>query len=134
MARARAKTAEKATATAALELTCPECGRTFTRPAALGAHRKAAHGIAGAKSTAKRGRRGRRTTTASTAINGRSSNTRRTIASTRRTRSSSSDGARTVNRDALLKALFPNGVPAREETLRAVTAWLDEAERLARTK
>jgi hypothetical protein len=131
MARARARTAEQAPATAAAELSCPECGRTFTRPAARGAHRKAAHGIAGAKSTARRGRRAQRTTTASAATNGRRSSTRRRIASTRRTRSSS-DGARTVNRDMLLEALFPSGVPAREETLRAVTAWLDEAERLAR--
>jgi hypothetical protein len=132
MARARARTAEQAAATVAAELSCPECGRTFTRPAALGAHRKAAHGIAGAKSTARRGRRARRTAAASAATNGRRSSTRRRVASTRRTRSSSSDGARTVNRDVLLEALFPSGVPAREETLRAVTAWLDEAERLAR--
>jgi hypothetical protein len=39
-----------------------------------------------------------------------------------------------VNRDALLKALFPNGLPAREQTLRAATAWLDEAERLAQAR
>jgi hypothetical protein len=31
-------------------------------------------------------------------------------------------------------ALFPNGVPAREETLRAATPWLDEAERLAQAR
>jgi hypothetical protein len=36
-----------------------------------------------------------------------------------------------VNRDALLKALFPNGMPAREEVVRAATAWLDQAEQLA---
>jgi hypothetical protein len=32
----------------------------------------------------------------------------------------------------LLKALFPNGIPPREEVIRAVNDWLDEAERLAR--
>jgi len=33
-----------------------------------------------------------------------------------------------------LQALFPNGVPAREQTLSAVRSWLDEAERLARLR
>ena len=37
----------------------------------------------------------------------------------------------TVDRDALLKMLFPHGVPAREEVIRAATDWLDAAERLA---
>jgi hypothetical protein len=30
----------------------------------------------------------------------------------------------------LLEALFPNGIPPRQEVIRAVNAWLDEAERL----
>ena len=38
----------------------------------------------------------------------------------------------TVNRDALLQALFPNGIPARESVIRDLNAWLDEGERLAR--
>ena len=33
-------------------LTCPECGRSFTRPAALGAHRKMTHGVAGTSANA----------------------------------------------------------------------------------
>jgi hypothetical protein len=37
-----------------------------------------------------------------------------------------------VDRDALLRSLFPHGIPAREQTLREVNAWLDEAERLTR--
>jgi hypothetical protein len=37
-----------------------------------------------------------------------------------------------VNRDALLRSLFPNGIPASEEAIRSVNLWLDEAERLAR--
>jgi len=32
----------------------------------------------------------------------------------------------------LLKALFPNGIPPREDVIRAVNSWLDDAERLAR--
>ncbi len=39
-----------------------------------------------------------------------------------------------VNRDRLLQSLFPNGVPAREDAIRQVSAWLDEAERLARMR
>jgi hypothetical protein len=37
-----------------------------------------------------------------------------------------------VDRDALLGALFPNGVPAREAVIRAANRWLDQAEELAR--
>jgi hypothetical protein len=36
-----------------------------------------------------------------------------------------------VDRDALLDALFPTGLPAREDVIRAVADWLDDAERLA---
>jgi hypothetical protein len=39
-----------------------------------------------------------------------------------------------VNRDSLLQSLFPTGIPAREDALRQVNAWLDEAERLARLR
>jgi hypothetical protein len=39
-----------------------------------------------------------------------------------------------VNRDSLLQSLFPNGIPAREDAIREVNAWLDEAERLARIR
>jgi hypothetical protein len=39
-----------------------------------------------------------------------------------------------VNRDALLKTLFPDGIPAREDVMRAASGWLDEAERLSRLK
>jgi uncharacterized C2H2 Zn-finger protein len=98
---------------------CPECGKTFTRAASLGAHRQRVHGVAGrskARSKSKRSPRranaGRRETSAQVA-------------------QPSSDG---VNRDALLQMLFPNGVPAREDTIRRVTSWLDEAEQLAAVK
>jgi hypothetical protein len=47
----------------------------------------------------------------------------------------SSEGQRsTVNRDGLLQSLFPSGIPAREDAIRQVNAWLDEAERLARMR
>ena len=88
---------------------CPECGRTFDRAASLGAHRNRAHGIAGG---ARAGRR----------RNG----------ATPRAAASSSAGARGVDRDALLAALFPKGIPARESVIRQLNGWLDQAEKLAR--
>jgi hypothetical protein len=33
-----------------------------------------------------------------------------------------------------LQALFPNGLPAREEVIRRANAWLDDAEQLAKMK
>jgi hypothetical protein len=51
-----------------------------------------------------------------------------------RSRRSSNGAATSVNRDALLRALFPNGMPAREDVVRAATAWLDQAEQLARMR
>jgi len=88
---------------------CPECGKTFTRPASLGAHRNRAHGVAGTTQ--------RRTPTTRA----------RAAASPRNSRN------RALNRDGLLAALFPNGVPAKEQVIREVNLWLDQAERLART-
>lgn len=111
-------------------LKCPECGKTFTRAASLGAHRNRAHGVAGASSRARRtrARRGHR--------NGGGTTRRGATTQTTRARSSasSSDGARRgVDRDALLQTLFPNGVPPREAVIRRVNSWLDEAERLAKS-
>ena len=37
-------------------LVCPECGKTFTRAAALGAHRKMTHGVAGSSKAASTNR------------------------------------------------------------------------------
>jgi uncharacterized C2H2 Zn-finger protein len=115
---------------------CPECGRTFTRAAALGAHRRQAHGIAGATSQARRSRRTtRRTTARATSAAATTSGRRR-----RPTRApSSSLRARTsrggaLDRDALLQQLFPDGIPAKENVIRAVNTWLDDAERLAMMK
>jgi hypothetical protein len=109
------------------ELICPECGRSFTRAAALGAHRRAAHGIAGAKAAARKrprqtGPRGRRATARVS---------RGTTGAGRSTARAQSDG---VDRDALLSALFPNGIPPRQDLIRSLNAWLEEAERLAKLR
>jgi len=45
---------------------------------------------------------------------------------------SRSDGA--VDRDGLLQTLFPDGIPAKENVIRSLNSWLDEAERLARMR
>jgi uncharacterized C2H2 Zn-finger protein len=127
--RSRQTTTTASTATpdsqTAGEFTCPECGKAFTRAASLGAHRNRAHGIAGANSS-KRTTPRRRRAAVRAAANG----------STRRGgRARSNDGAATgVDRDALLQALFPNGLPAREAVIRAVNDWLDQAEQLAKLK
>jgi hypothetical protein len=39
-----------------------------------------------------------------------------------------------VDRDALLRALFPNGLPAKAEVIAALAPWLEEGERLARMR
>jgi hypothetical protein len=39
-----------------------------------------------------------------------------------------------VDRDRLLQQLFPKGIPAKEDIIRAINGWLDEAERLAKMK
>jgi uncharacterized C2H2 Zn-finger protein len=126
MARARKKTTTKsrakrvsktATRAASTAFKCPECGKTFARAAALGAHRRRAHGVVGASGLAKSASKRRAVATrATTATAARPGRRRRGIS---------------VNRDQLLQTLFPAGVPAREEVIRSVNSWLDEAERLA---
>jgi hypothetical protein len=131
------------------EFICPECGRSFARAAALGAHRRSAHGITGASSSAARARANtasarRRTPTAArrgpapatTAAAARSRvASRPTSAQQGRPRRSTADGQRRlVNRDALLRSLFPNGIPATEQALQQVNAWLEQAERLTRLR
>ncbi len=115
------------------ELSCPECGRTFTRAAALGAHRRT-HGVSGNSRGAVRSRAAR--SKAKTSRSRRSSGSRSRSGSASRSgaRSGSTTSQARVDRDALLQVLFPSGVPARFEAIRAVGAWLDEAERLARLR
>lgn len=116
---ANAKTAsasrkrKAAPASASHAFTCPECGKTFSRAASLGAHRNRAHGVAGRSTNSA--------TKTSTPTASRT--TRNTAARARRA---------TIDRDALLTTLFPQGIPARESVIRELNAWLDQAERLAR--
>ena len=131
MARARRPQTEKAA-----EFTCPECGRTFPRAAALGAHRRQAHGVAGAsrlsssrtsRPSASASRTGAKTQRRRT----RTAPTTRTAPSGNRPGRSGSRREGAVDRDALLQTLFPGGIPAKESVIRSVNSWLDEAERLA---
>ncbi len=134
MARAR-KAASKspakangASVLAAESFICPECARSFTRAAALGAHRRRAHGVAGSSASRTRTKRV-----------GRPGGTSRPAVQTARvTRASANgSGARSrsgVDRDALLASVFPNGLPPREDVIRAANSWLDEAERLAQLR
>jgi hypothetical protein len=115
--------ATKAKATPAADaLTCPECGKTFTRAASLGAHRKMTHGVAGTSKNATSNR-----------TNASASSKRRTRSSSRgrSTAAAADGGAQPVDRDALLRSLFPGGIPPRPDVVEAVNDWLNEAERLA---
>ena len=131
MARAR-RTKTKSAPTARQSFKCPECGKTFTRAASLGAHRRRAHGVVGARAQAVsarvRGRGSQRTAIAGTKAK-TAARRARTVSS--RPRRSARTSRASVDRDALLRSLFPNGVPAREAVIRSVNSWLDEAERLA---
>jgi uncharacterized C2H2 Zn-finger protein len=127
-----------ASTSGATTLTCPECGKTFTRAAALGAHRRRAHGVVGASAAAESASR-RRGAAATTAASPTARSTRRrtaTAAGRRRGRPPGSTAAQRngVNRDALLRALFPAGIPPREDVIRSINSWLDEAERLTRLR
>lgn len=98
--------------------TCPECGRAFGRAAALGAHRRRAHGVVGAKTR-------KRSVPSSSNSQGRSGASPRRRAGSER---------HEVSRDALLQAVFPGGLPPREAVIRAANSWLEEADRLASMK
>ncbi len=135
MARARKPQTKKAAA-----FVCPECGRTFTRAAALGAHRRQAHGVAGASSQS----RSQKTRRSATAPRAAATTQRRKTGATPATRAAPRSGSRpsrpnaraagAINRDALIQTLFPGGIPAKESVLRSLNSWLDEAERLARMR
>ena len=122
-AKSTAKTSPVGGASTSQELTCPECGRVFTRAAALGAHRRRAHGVVGTSKA-----RSRRSKTARTTA-GSGRNSRRTARADQTTARGETPA---LDRDALLQTLFPNGVPAREAVIRAANDWLDRAEELAR--
>jgi hypothetical protein len=114
------------------ETVCPECGRTFKRPSALGAHRWQAHRVAGSSPQA-RSRRRTAKRAAGTPGDGRDSERALPAASANsEARSTGADAA--VDRDALLRIVFPNGIPVRDDVIRYVSRWLDEAETLARLR
>lgn len=106
---------------AATELACPECGRTFTRAAALGSHRRAAHAVAGRADGSKQNG------TAPSRSAGSSTRAARAVGT-----KAAGAGGSGVDQDALLKALFPDGIPASASALGAVNAWLAEADRIAK--
>ena len=122
-------------------LTCPECGRSFQRPQALGAHRRHAHGVAGERSRSRAqadngaGRKREHAAARTAASRTKVGRPRRVGTTSSRTRQIGGNGDRgrrnSLDRDGLLRALFPGGIPANEETIRSVNSWLDEAERLA---
>jgi hypothetical protein len=105
------------------EVVCPECGRKFKRPSALGAHRWQAHRVAGTSPQARSRRR-----TGKAAGGGTSAGPTGTAGRM------SAPGDFVVDRDALLQIVFPNGIPVRDDVIRTVSRWLDEAEMLARLR
>ena len=130
MARSRRTTTSSSpAATNAREFKCPECGKTFSRAASLGAHRNRAHDVIGAS---KRRTGSKSASAPSASTNGVRRRRRSSAAASRATRSRRQGGQPTLNRDQLLQTLFPNGVPAREDVIRRVGGWLDEAEQLAK--
>jgi hypothetical protein len=82
------------------------------------------HGVAGTSKNAT-GQRNRTTPVRKPKTASRARATRTTASATNRARP-------TIDRDALLRSLFPNGIPPREDVISQVTVWLNEAERLAR--
>jgi hypothetical protein len=101
------------------EVVCPECGRQFKRPSALGAHRWQAHRVAGSSPQARSRRRTGKAGAGGRASTGPIGAEARTV------------GDSVVDRDALLRIVFPNGIPVRDDVIRTVSRWLDEAEMLA---
>jgi hypothetical protein len=123
--------AAKLTAAAAA-LTCPECGRTFSRPAALGAHRSRVHGVAGSSQNA----RSRRNRTTAAATQQRKPRTQTTTPAPSRSSNGTTrrSTANRVDHNALLRALFPDGIPPKQELIAAVNDWLAQADELARRR
>src|SRR6476620_8435172 len=112
----------------------PECGRTYVRAVAIGAHRRQAHGVVGTSSRARSAGRAKRATATTAPRAGR---TRARTASGRsstngRARATSPTSGRrstgvTADRDALLNLFLTIRRPPREDVIRAVNSWLDDA-------
>jgi hypothetical protein len=105
------------------EVVCPECGRKFKRPSALGAHRWQAHRVAGSSPQARSRRRTSKASGGGSSAGSLGTETR-----------SKAPGDFAVDRDALLRIVFPNGIPVRDDVIRTVSRWLDEAEMLAQLR
>ena len=104
---------------------CPECGKSFSRAQALGAHRSRTHGVAGSSRAGRaNGSKGRPARAGTASGNGGRS----------RANSSPRQSSAQFDRDKVLAAVFPNGVPAKASVIAALGPWLDEAERLSRTR
>src|SRR5689334_18558372 len=101
------KTAEtKRTAASGAEFVCPECGRTFGRAAALGAHRSRAHGVAGQSAQAQKSRQARQSSVSAATGRGTSAQRRSSANATAskqgRTRAKTVDGDGAIDRNTLL--------------------------------
>jgi C2H2-type zinc finger len=121
----------RATQSRAGQFVCPECGRKFDRPQALGAHRRQAHGVVGTSTRSASRRATTSATKPATMTRARRRSGAATNAGRPRGQARASEG---VDRDRLLRSLFPDGIPARQELIRDINSWLDEAERLARSR
>lgn len=102
---------------------CPECHaagevRTFPTAAALGVHRSRTHGVRGRSSQRRAASTTRRRRSGASA------------STTRRTRTRQTPASKTLNRDALLRTVFPDGIPSSAEMLGEVNSWLDHTEAL----
>jgi uncharacterized C2H2 Zn-finger protein len=130
------------------EFKCSECGRVFERSQSLGAHRRQAHGVAGESTRSQSRARATMRAGSTTSRRGAAAvgaSRPRAAASVPRTRRSTSSGSQTsggrasgagsrntdgrrtqqdsgVDRNQLLRTLFPSGIPASEEA-GSTTAW-----------
>jgi hypothetical protein len=129
--RSRRSSSRKGSAATASSLTgqgafvCPECGKSFSRAQALGAHRSRTHGVAGTSRAARVSGSKRRAAKSVTAAGGDGRSR-----ATSRPRQSGGQ----FDRDKVLAALFPDGVPPKASVIAALAPWLDEAERLSRMR
>ncbi len=108
-------------------LVCPECGKSFGRAQALGAHRSRAHGVAGTSRASRTTRGTKRRQVKAAPATAR----RRAAANSRDGATRANDGGK-FDRDQLISAVFPNGVPPKANVIAALSPWLDEGERLSR--
>ena len=114
---------------------CPECGKTFGRAQALGAHRSRTHGVPGVHRARASTRAKTRPAKAGTeGARGRSRAARgRSSTANSKARSAQGESGQ-FDRDQLLAVVFPNGVPAKVSVIEALAPWLAEGERLSQMR